>query len=147
MEPEKNRGKLKIFFSYAPGKRAVHAMLRAGCLAAEQGADAVAAVQAADDAQAAEYLGKLECLPPGRVTDEGRTGPEFDLDGAVRRRPLLLLLDRLHHRWRTRWANQVGTIIFWWWWQVGKVELSCWWRRQVCQRDGCFWREGERSSC
>ena len=97
MEPEKNRGKLKIFFSYAPGKRAVHAMLRAGCLAAEQGADAVAAVQAADDAQAAEYLGKLECLPPGRVTDEGRTGPEFDLDGAVRRRPLLLLLDSLAH--------------------------------------------------
>ena len=39
----------------------------------------------------------LECLPPQKIEHKGLTLREFDLDGALQRRPQLILVDELAH--------------------------------------------------
>ncbi len=98
MEPERKRGELKIFFSYVPGAGETEAMLLAGCQAAKRGEDVVAAILPEEAGQAgADCLAQLEVLPPVKTEKGGMPCLEFDLDGAVKRRPGLLLLGDLAH--------------------------------------------------
>lgn len=84
-------GKLKIFLSYADGVGKTRAMLTAARRARDAGVDvAVGHLGAADDSPAAG----LERLPSLRRKD---FPGEFNLDGALRRKPQLLLVDELAH--------------------------------------------------
>ena len=86
-------GKLKIFLGYADGVGKTHAMLAAARRAKDAGADVAVGYLGAHAACDPAADG-LEHLPPLR-----RKGfpEELNLDGALRRRPRLLLVDELAH--------------------------------------------------
>ncbi|MGN0774317.1 MAG: DUF4118 domain-containing protein [Candidatus Ventricola sp.] len=90
------RGRLKIFFGYAAGVGKTCAMLQAAHQAKARGADVVAGVvEPHDRPQTAALLSGLEQLPMRRAAGGGAA--EFDIDGALRRRPQLILVDELAH--------------------------------------------------
>ena len=91
-------GKLKIFFGYAAGVGKTYAMLQAARQAKERGVDvAVGYVEPHARPQTAALLEGLEQLPTKQCRQGGVCLNEFDLDGALRRRPQLLLVDELAH--------------------------------------------------
>lgn len=91
-------GKLKIFFGYAAGVGKTYAMLQAAHQAKERGVDvAVGYVEPHARPQTAALLEGLEQLPTKQCRQGGISLNEFDLDGALRRRPQLLLVDELAH--------------------------------------------------
>ncbi|MEQ1508267.1 MAG: universal stress protein, partial [Myxococcota bacterium] len=106
------RGALKVFFGAAPGVGKTHAMLEAGLRRAADGIDVVIGwVETHGRADTEALAAQLERLP-ARVWDHrGIALQEFDLDGALARRPGLVLLDELPHtnadgaRHRKRWQD------------------------------------------
>ncbi|MGN0974393.1 MAG: DUF4118 domain-containing protein, partial [Gemmiger sp.] len=85
------RGRLKIFFSYAHGAGKTSAMLRAARQARNGGTDvAVGLLAPGVPAETLALAAGLERLAP--LPDGG-----FDVDGALARRPALLLVDELAH--------------------------------------------------
>ena len=89
--PEERRGKLKIFFGYAPGVGKTYAMLLAARQAKERGTDvAVGYLDPHAEPQTMALLDGLERLP-------GAQGAHFDLDAALKRKPQLILVDELAH--------------------------------------------------
>lgn len=98
-EAEAKRGKLKIFFGFAPGVGKTYRMLQvARDLVSDQKLDVVVGIVETHKRTdtAALTLG-LELLPRRRVEYRGRTLEELDLDAALQRRPRLLLVDELPH--------------------------------------------------
>jgi len=97
-EARRRRGKLKVFFGAAAGVGKTYAMLEA---AREQRADGVDVligyVETHGRAETEALLEGLEILPRRSVEYRGTTLPEFDLDGALARRPSLILVDELAH--------------------------------------------------
>ena len=97
-EARRRRGKLKVFFGAAAGVGKTYAMLEA---AREQRADGVDVligyVETHGRAETEALLEGLEILPRRSVEYRGTTLPEFDLDGALSRRPSLILVDELAH--------------------------------------------------
>ncbi|MEI2735784.1 MAG: sensor histidine kinase KdpD [Rhodoblastus sp.] len=92
------RGKLKIFLGAAPGVGKTYAMLSAACQLAREGADVVIGlVETHGRAETAALLENLELLPRRHVEYRGRLIDEFDLDGALARRPALMVVDELAH--------------------------------------------------
>lgn len=79
------KGNLRVFLSYAPGAGHTQSMLCAGAQAKDRG------VNVAVGALAAEHRAgcRLELL--------SESSDELDLDGALRERPALLLVDNLAH--------------------------------------------------
>ena len=89
--PEERRGKLKIFFGYAPGVGKTYAMLLAARQAKERGTDvAVGYLDPHAEPQTMALLDGLERLPVAQ-------GAHFDLDAALKRKPQLILVDELAH--------------------------------------------------
>ncbi|MDY3002881.1 MAG: histidine kinase, partial [Christensenella hongkongensis] len=113
MQPEKERrGKLKIFFGYAAGVGKTYAMLEAAHAAKEQGVDVVVGyVEPHTRPETLALLDGLEVLPPLEVPYKGIKLREFDLDGALERKPQLILVDELAHtnaqglRHTKRWGD------------------------------------------
>ncbi|HLF95834.1 MAG TPA: universal stress protein, partial [Methylococcaceae bacterium] len=106
------RGKLKIFFGAAAGVGKTFAMLSAAQGRRAEGVDvAVGVVETHGRRETAALLEGLESLPPKLVEHRGVLLREMDLDGALRRRPALLLVDELAHhnapgsRHRKRWQD------------------------------------------
>lgn len=98
-EARSKRGKLKIFFGFAPGVGKTYRMLQvARDLLIDQKLDVVVGI--VEDHRrsetAAMVLG-LELLARRKVEYRGRTLEEFDLDAALSRKPALLLVDELAH--------------------------------------------------
>ncbi|MBF0309695.1 MAG: two-component system sensor histidine kinase KdpD [Magnetococcales bacterium] len=92
------RGKLKIFFGACPGVGKTFAMLTAARLLQSQGVEVVAGVVETHGRQeTAELLRAIPTLPRRRIDYKGHLLEEFDLDGALARRPQLLLVDELAH--------------------------------------------------
>jgi two-component system, OmpR family, sensor histidine kinase KdpD len=92
------RGRLKIFFGASPGVGKTYAMLAAGRQLVGQGVDIVVGiVETHGRAETAALLGGLEVLPLREVSYKGQAFKEFDLDGALARKPDLLLVDELAH--------------------------------------------------
>jgi len=92
------RGKLKIFFGYAPGVGKTYAMLQAAHEALEQDIDVVVGyVEPHARPNTIALLKGLEQLPTLSLEHKGITLHEFDLDGALRRFPHLILVDELAH--------------------------------------------------
>ncbi len=93
--PGERQGKLKIFFGYASGVGKTYAMLQAAHRARARGIDVVSGiVEPHARMQTAVLLSGLEQLPAKQTASGSR---EFDIDGALRRRPQLILVDDLAH--------------------------------------------------
>ena len=93
------RGKLKIFFGFAPGVGKTYRMLQAAReLIGDQKSDVVAGVvETHRRAETTTLLLGIELLPRLQVQYKGSVLREFDLDAALARKPELLLLDELAH--------------------------------------------------
>ena len=92
------RGKLKIFFGYAAGVGKTYAMLQAAHQAKERGVDVVSGyIEPHARPQTIALLDGLEQLPVTQVYYGGITLREFDIDGALKRKPQLILVDELAH--------------------------------------------------
>jgi two-component system sensor histidine kinase KdpD len=97
-EARQARGKLKIFFGAAAGVGKTYAMLEAARARQAAGVDVVIGwVETHGRAETEALLPGLERLPPRTVEYRGATLREFDLDGALARRPALILVDELAH--------------------------------------------------
>src|SRR5438445_6865915 len=113
-EARRRRGKWKVFFGAAPGVGERYALLEA---AREQGADGndvlVGYVETHGRAETDALLEGLEILPLRSVEYRGTALREFDLDGALARRPALIVVDELAHtnvpgsRHAKRWQDVV----------------------------------------
>lgn len=92
------RGRLKVFLGASPGVGKTFAMLEYAQTQRRTGADVVVGVvETHGRAETAALLQGLECLPRRAVEHRGARLEEFDLDGALARRPALLLVDELAH--------------------------------------------------
>jgi two-component system sensor histidine kinase KdpD len=91
-------GKLKIFLGAAPGVGKTYTMLEAALAKRAEGLDVVAGVvETHGRKETQELLAGLEVLPRLMLDYQGRQLQEFDLDGALVRRPALILVDELAH--------------------------------------------------
>jgi two-component system sensor histidine kinase KdpD len=97
-ERQRERGRLKVFLGYAAGVGKTYAMLGAAHQRMAEGADVVAGyVETHGRAETEALLADLETLPRRRVGYRGTVLEELDLDGALERRPRLVLVDELAH--------------------------------------------------
>ena len=92
------RGRLRIYFGASAGVGKTYAMLSAARAQRDQGVDVVAGiVETHGRRETAELIAGLEFLPPQPISYRGRTLPEFDLPGALQRKPRIILVDELAH--------------------------------------------------
>ena len=97
-EARSRRGKLKIFFGASAGVGKTYAMLQAARQLREQGLDVVVGLaETHGRKETAALLDGLEQLPRKEIPYRDRALWEFDLDGALARRPALILVDELAH--------------------------------------------------
>lgn len=97
-KPKESRGRLKIFFGYAAGVGKTYAMLEAAHAAKDAGVDVVAGyIEPHTRPATLGLLDGIERLPPLTLSYKGVALREFDLDGAIARRPQLILVDELAH--------------------------------------------------
>lgn len=97
-EKKETRGRLKIFFGYAAGVGKTYAMLEAAHDAQKAGVDVVVGyIEPHTRPETMALLEGLEILPKLSVNYRGITLQEFDLDGALNRKPQLILVDELAH--------------------------------------------------
>jgi two-component system sensor histidine kinase KdpD len=90
-------GRLKVFFGAAPGVGKTFAMLEAA-RSQKAALDVVVGVVETHRRKETEALLEgLELLPRRTIAHRGVTLKEFDLDGALARKPGLLLVDELAH--------------------------------------------------
>ncbi len=102
-ELQSKRGRLKIFFGAAAGVGKTYAMLQAAHDKRLKGIDVVVGlVETHNRQETIAVLQGLEVLPPKLLQHRGTVQREFDLDGALKRRPVLVLVDELAH------SNAVG---------------------------------------
>src|SRR3954467_4550047 len=108
-DPDRPRGKLKIFFGAFPGAGKTNAMLNAAHRMREDGRDVVVGIVDTHESAELALLEGFETLTPVG-------GCELDLDAAIRRHPEVLLIDELAHanppgsRHPKRW-NDVDEIL------------------------------------
>ncbi len=92
------RGKLKIFFGASAGVGKTYAMLSSAHQLRARGLDVVVGiVETHGRAETLEQLEGLEVLPRREIDYRGKRIAEFDLEGALRRHPPLILIDELAH--------------------------------------------------
>ena len=92
------RGRLKIFFGASAGVGKTYAMLLAAQALRRTGtAVAVGFVETHGRSETAVLLEGLEQLPPLVLDVQGAAVREFNLDGALARKPALILVDELAH--------------------------------------------------
>ena len=97
-DAQAQRGKLKIFFGASAGVGKTYAMLSAARNLQQHGVDVVIGViETHGRAETEALVGGLERLPAAQVDYRDRTLKEFDLDGALARKPQLILVDELAH--------------------------------------------------
>jgi two-component system sensor histidine kinase KdpD len=90
---ERKRGRLKIFFGYSAGVGKTYAMLLDAHSEQAAGVDVVAGyVEPHGRHETEKLLDGLEQLPNLQVPYRGATLREFDLDGALARKPDLILV-------------------------------------------------------
>jgi two-component system sensor histidine kinase KdpD len=95
---ESGSGRLKVFLGAAAGVGKTYAMLEAARERRREGVDVVVGVAETHGRRETEaLLHGLEVLPRHEVQHRGITLKEFDLDGALARRPALILVDELAH--------------------------------------------------
>ncbi|UCV04690.1 two-component system sensor histidine kinase KdpD [Dechloromonas denitrificans] len=97
-EAKAKRGKLKIFFGASAGVGKTYAMLGAARQQLLAGVDVVIGIVETHGRMETEVMADgLEYLPLRDIPYRDRILKEFDLDGALRRKPALILMDELAH--------------------------------------------------
>ena len=97
-EAKARRGKLKIFFGASAGVGKTYAMLGAARQQLLAGVDVVIGIVETHGRMETEVMTDgLEYLPLRDIPYRDRILKEFDLDGALRRKPALILMDELAH--------------------------------------------------
>jgi two-component system, OmpR family, sensor histidine kinase KdpD len=97
-EIQAQRGRLKLFFGASAGVGKTFAMLSAARAQQQQGVDVVIGViETHGRAETEALVAGLSRLEPKQVAYRDRVLPEFDLDGALARKPQLILVDELAH--------------------------------------------------
>jgi two-component system sensor histidine kinase KdpD len=92
------RGRLKVYLGMAPGVGKTFEMLSAGRRRRDEGLDVVVGVVETHGRKDTEaLLDGLEVLPRKPIEYRGRQLMEFDIDGALKRKPKLLLVDEFAH--------------------------------------------------
>ncbi len=111
-ERRRVRGRLRVFLGAAPGVGKTYAMLTEGYTQQAEGRDVLAGVVETHGRGETEALvAGIEVLPRAQVEYKGHQLEEFDLDGALARRPALILMDELAHtnapgsRHEKRWQD------------------------------------------
>jgi two-component system sensor histidine kinase KdpD len=97
-EAAQTGGRLFIFLGMCPGVGKTFAMLQAGRQRRAEGVDVLVGIaETHGRSETAALLEGLEVLPRKSIEHRGHLVDEFDLDGALRRRPVLVLVDELAH--------------------------------------------------
>ena len=97
-EQREGRGSLRIYFGSSAGVGKTYAMLVAARKLQAEGVDVLAGVvETHGRSETAALLEGLPVLPPALIEYRGKRLAEFDLDGALARKPGLLLVDELAH--------------------------------------------------
>jgi two-component system sensor histidine kinase KdpD len=97
-EAAARRGRLRIYFGASAGVGKTYAMLSAARALRSEGKDVVIGLLETHGRKETEALLQgLEVLPRAQIAFQDRMLPEFDLDGALARRPALILVDELAH--------------------------------------------------
>ncbi|HTT09169.1 MAG TPA: DUF4118 domain-containing protein [Gammaproteobacteria bacterium] len=111
-EERRLRGRLKIFFGACAGVGKTYAMLSAARALRDEGLDVVVGVvETHGRVETEALLQGLERLPPRSVIYRDRHLGEFDIDRALARRPVVILVDELAHsnapgsRHHKRWQD------------------------------------------
>lgn len=92
------RGRLKVFFGGCAGVGKTYAMLQAAQNLRQQGVDVVVGViETHGRSETEKVLQGLEVLPRLQLSYRDRDLTEFDLDGALQRKPSVILVDELAH--------------------------------------------------
>lgn len=111
-EQKRRRGRLRVFFGAAPGVGKTYAMLTEAYTQQAEGRDVLAGVvETHGRGETEALLAGMELLPRAQVEYKGHVLSEFDLDGALARRPALVLVDELAHtnapgcRHEKRWQD------------------------------------------
>lgn len=111
-EGPQERGRLKLFFGAVAGVGKTFAMLQAAHELRSRGVDVVIGwVETHGRKDTEALLEGLERLPARKLEHRDTVLPEFDLDGALARRPRVLLVDELAHsnapgsRHNKRWQD------------------------------------------
>ena len=98
LSARENRGHLWVFLGAAPGVGKTYAMLQRAKTLKNEGEDVVVGlVETHGRKETESLLAGLEILPRKTIVWQGRTIEEFDLDGALRRKPKLIIVDELAH--------------------------------------------------
>jgi two-component system sensor histidine kinase KdpD len=96
--PEKTKGTLKLFLGYAPGVGKTYGMLSEAIRRQGRGEDvAVGVVETHGRKGIAELAAQLETVPRQKIDYKGTVFEEMDIDGILRRRPHVVLVDELAH--------------------------------------------------
>ncbi len=111
-ERHEELGKLRIYLGAAPGVGKTYSMLEDAQAKREQGLDVLVGVVESHGRQEIDQLLKgLEILPRQIVDYRGMKLTEFDLDGALKRNPGIILIDEMAHtnapglRHEKRWQD------------------------------------------
>jgi two-component system sensor histidine kinase KdpD len=97
-EKRAQRGRLRIYFGSSAGVGKTYAMLAAARKLRADGRNVlVGVVETHGRSETAALLEDLPILPPRIISHRGKALSEFDLDGALLRRPSLILVDELAH--------------------------------------------------
>ena len=97
-EKAASRGRLKVFFGFSPGVGKTYAMLESARRLVADGTDVVVGIiETHGRSETAALVEGLEVLPRLSVAYRGHTLREFDLGGAIARRPKVLLVDEMAH--------------------------------------------------
>jgi two-component system sensor histidine kinase KdpD len=95
---QQGRGRLRVYLGMAPGVGKTYEMLTAGKHRQTDGLDVVVGVVETHGRKETEALTEgLEVLPRKPIEYRGRQLMEFDIDGALARKPGLLLVDEYAH--------------------------------------------------
>ena len=97
-EEKERRGKLKIFIGMCAGVGKTYTMLEAAQKAARNKIDvAVAIVETHGRSETEKLLNGLEIIPRKKIDYRLSSFRELDLDGVLKRKPSLVLVDELAH--------------------------------------------------
>jgi len=97
-DPDKARGRFKVFLGYAPGVGKTFSMLSEGIRRGMRGEDVVVGIVETHGRKAtAELAAKLEHVPPREMDYKGTIFHEMDVDAILARKPQVVLVDELAH--------------------------------------------------
>jgi two-component system sensor histidine kinase KdpD len=97
-QAQAQRGKLKIFFGASAGVGKTYAMLSAARSLKQQGVGVlIGVIETHGRAETEALVDGLDRLPLKEISHRNHTLKEFDLDGALERKPPLILVDELAH--------------------------------------------------